>query len=329
MLDQVLGLFGIRPEIDLQIMSAGQSLAQITARACEGLDRALQETRPDGILVQGDTTTAFAGALIGHYHRLAIGHVEAGLRTGNKFAPFPEEMNRRMITQLADWHFAPTPHAAERLLAEQVDSQRVFVTGNPVIDALLITRDRLRQRPPELPPQLIDLEPNRPLVLVTGHRRESFGDGFENICRALRTTSEQFPEWLFVYPVHLNPNVQEPVHRWLGNCPGIVLLDPQPYEPFVWLLDRASVVLTDSGGVQEEAPALGKPVLVMRQTTERPEGVAAGNARLVGTDEASIRRHLAELLAHPEIRDAMSRVRNPYGDGTSARQIADLLAKLV
>lgn len=327
MLDQVFDLFGIRPDVDLGIMSPGQTLATITARACEGLDRVLREFAPEVVLVQGDTTTAFVGALVGHYHRTEIGHVEAGLRTGNKFAPFPEEMNRRLVTQLADWHFAPTEHARDLLLAERVEPQRVRVTGNTVIDALLLTRDRVRASRPNVPAGVGELGGSRPLVLVTGHRRESFGAGFENICRAIRTASERYPDWDFVYPVHLNPQVQEPVHRILGSSPRVRLVEPLAYEPFVWLLDRATIVLTDSGGVQEEAPSLGKPVLVMRETTERPEGVAAGNARLVGTSEASIFGQLAELIEQPAKRQAMASVRNPYGDGTAARQIVDFLAQ--
>jgi UDP-N-acetylglucosamine 2-epimerase (non-hydrolysing) len=327
MLDQVLNLFGIRPDWDLGIMSAGQSLAQVTARACEGLDQVMREYQPEVVLVQGDTTTAFVGALVAHYHRAEVGHVEAGLRTGNKFAPFPEEMNRRLVTQLGDWHFAPTEHSRDLLLREHVEADRILVSGNTVIDALLLTRDRVRAQRPDLPGDLHQLGEKRPFVLVTGHRRESFGEGFESICRAIRRASEQFPEWDFVYPVHLNPNVQEPVKRILGEVPRVKLVDPLAYEPFVWLLDRSTIVLTDSGGVQEEAPSLGKPVLVMRETTERPEGVAAGNARLVGTGEESIYRNLVELIARPEARTAMASVRNPYGDGTAARQIVDFLAQ--
>jgi UDP-N-acetylglucosamine 2-epimerase (non-hydrolysing) len=327
MLDQVFGLFGIRPDVDLGIMSPGQTLATVTARACEGLDRVLREFEPETVLVQGDTTTAFVGALVGHYHRVEIGHVEAGLRTGNKFAPFPEEMNRRLVTQLADWHFAPTQHSRDLLLAERVEPDRVLVTGNTVIDALLLTRNRVRANRPELPESLTAVGSSRPLVLITGHRRESFGEGFENICRAIRAASERYPDWDFVYPVHLNPQVQEPVQRILGAAPRVQLVEPLAYEPFVWLLDRATIVLTDSGGVQEEAPSLGKPVLVMRETTERPEGVTAGNARLVGTSEESIFRNLSELIEYAESREAMASVRNPYGEGTAARQIVDFLAQ--
>ncbi len=321
MLDQVFRLFEIQPDIDLGIMTPGQSLATVTARACEGLDRVMSEFRPELVLVQGDTTTAFVGALVAHYHRAEIGHVEAGLRTGNKFAPFPEEMNRRLVTQLADWHFAPTEHARDLLLGEHVPSERVLVSGNTVIDALLWVRDRVRANRPALPGELEELDPQRPMVLVTGHRRESFGEGFENICRAIRRASEQHPDWVFVYPVHLNPQVQQPVRRILGGIPGVKLVEPLSYEPFVWLLDRSEIVLTDSGGVQEEAPSLGKPVLVMRETTERPEGVAAGNARLVGTGEEAVLQALIELIEHPGKRVAMASVRNPYGDGAAARQI--------
>ena len=328
MLDQVLQVFQVIPQYDLNIMSPGQSLAQITARATSGLDEVFEDFKPDIALVQGDTTTAMVGALLAHYHRVDIGHVEAGLRTGNKFAPFPEEMNRRLIGQMADFHFPPTRHSEQVLLREGIPPDRVHCVGNTVIDALLWTRDRVRSRTPELPDGLLEkIEASRGMwVLVTGHRRESFGAGFENICQSIRDVADQCPHAHFVYPVHLNPNVREPVNRILGEHSRIQLVEPLGYEPFVWLMDQATIVLTDSGGVQEEAPSLGKPVLVMRDTTERPEGVDAGNARLVGTDPEAIRAACLELLNSEPARQAMMQVNNPYGDGTACRQIADVLA---
>ncbi len=326
MVDQALHAFDLKADFDLNIMSPGQTLAEVTARAVSGLDGVLRTAKPNIVLVQGDTTTAFCGALAAAYHQITVGHVEAGLRTGDKRHPFPEEINRTLITKLADWHFPPTEHSAEVLRREGIDPARIRVTGNTVIDALLWTRDQVRADKPVLPPEVEQLTANGPMVLVTGHRRESFGDGFENICRAIRDVADARPEATFVYPVHLNPNVRDPVFRILGNHPRVKLIEPLSYRPFVWLMDRATIVLTDSGGVQEEAPALGKPVLVMRQTTERPEGIAAGNALLVGTDHATISENLLRLLSNPAECQAMSLIRNPYGDGTAARQIVDVLS---
>jgi UDP-N-acetylglucosamine 2-epimerase (non-hydrolysing) len=325
MLDQVFSAFGIVPDHDLNLMSLGQSLAQITARAVEGLDRVVATEKPDVVLVQGDTTTALCGALAAYYQKRKVGHVEAGLRTGNKFAPFPEEINRRLVAPLTDYHFAPTEHARTTLLAEGIPGSTVFVTGNTVIDALLWVRERVRQAPPALPAGLAEALDGRQMVLVTGHRRESFGEGFESICGAIREIADAYSDVVFIYPVHLNPNVQEPVNRILGAHPRVRLIEPQSYLPFVWLMDRATVVLTDSGGVQEEAPSLGKPVLVMRETTERPEGITAGNARLVGVRKETIVEELSRLLTDPQARAAMSAVRNPYGDGRAAERIAEIL----
>jgi UDP-N-acetylglucosamine 2-epimerase (non-hydrolysing) len=325
MLDQVLSVFGIVPDHDLDLMSHAQSLAQITARAVEGLNQIIARENPDVVLVQGDTTTAFCGALAAYYQKKKVGHVEAGLRTGNKFAPFPEEINRRLVGALTDYHFAPTDHARAALLAEGVLSSSVFVTGNTVIDALLWVRERVHREAPDLPAGLAEAIDGNQVILVTGHRRESFGDGFENICGAIREVADASPNVLFIYPVHLNPNVQEPVNRILGGHARIRLIEPQPYLPFVWLMDRATIVLTDSGGVQEEAPSLGKPVLVMRETTERPEGIAAGNARLVGVQKGKIVGELLRLLNHPEERMAMAAARNPYGDGHAAGRIVEAL----
>lgn len=328
MLDQVLTVFGIKPDHDLDIMSPGQTLAQVTARAMSGLDTVLADVKPDMAIVQGDTTTAFCGALAAHYHQVAIGHVEAGLRTGNKFSPFPEEMNRRMIGRLADQHFAPTSHARDVLLGEGIDADCVHLTGNTVIDALLWVRQRVSGSTPRELAVLQDSLNGNPVVLVTGHRRESFGDGFENICRAIREVADEHSAVHIVYPVHLNPNVREPVNRLLAGHPRIHLIEPLTYEPFVWLMDRATIVLTDSGGVQEEAPSLGKPVLVMRETTERPEGIDAGNAKLVGTCRQTIVSELGQLLTDESARKAMAGIANPYGDGTASRQICDVIARI-
>jgi UDP-N-acetylglucosamine 2-epimerase (non-hydrolysing) len=327
MLDQVLALFGIAPDYDLNIMSSGQTLAQVTARAMEGLDGVVSREKPDVILVQGDTTTALCGALTGYYHQIKVGHVEAGLRTGNKYAPFPEEINRCLIGRIADLHFAPTEQARKTLLNEDVADASVFVTGNTVIDALLWVRARVRTATPELPKGLSEAITGKQIILVTGHRRESFGDGFDNICRAIREIAECFADVAFVYPVHLNPNVREPVNRILGGHPRIHLIEPLSYAPFVWLMDRTTIILTDSGGVQEEAPSLGKPVLVMREITERPEGIEAGNSKLVGIRKNSIVNGLADLLEHPEKREEMAKISNPYGDGKASEKIVNILAR--
>jgi UDP-N-acetylglucosamine 2-epimerase (non-hydrolysing) len=329
MLDQAMAVFEIKADHDLDVMLPDQNLAQLTARAVEGLDEVIAVERPDLVLVQGDTTTAFCGALAAFYHRVRVGHVEAGLRTNDKYAPFPEEVNRTLIGHVADYHFSPTERAKEALLREGVNASSVFVTGNTVIDALLWVRERVRQKPPTLPPGLVEALDGRRVILVTAHRRESFGEGFEHICQAILEVADRFPDVAFVYPVHCNPSVREPVRRLLGGHPRIVLVEPLAYEPFVWLMNRSLLVLTDSGGVQEEAPSLGKPVLVMREVTERPEGVAAGNARLVGVQRERIVAALTRLLCEPGERESMATPHNPYGDGKSARRIVDLLARLL
>ena len=328
MLDQALQIFGVVPDHDLNIMKPGQTLAQVTARAITGLDQVIEEVQPDVILVQGDTTSALCGAIAGHYRHVIIGHVEAGLRTGNKYAPFPEEMNRRLIGRMADQHFAPTEHSRDVLLKEDIPNDTVHLVGNTVIDALLWVRDRVMKNTPELPEGLADTISDKEMVLITGHRRESFGGGFEDMCQAIRDVADRQENVEFVYPVHLNPRVREPVNRILGEHPRIHLIEPMTYEPFVWLMNRATVILTDSGGVQEEAPSLGKPVLVMRDTTERPEGIEAGNARLVGVDRQKITDQLTLLLTDASEREKMASINNPYGDGTSAKQIGDVLAKI-
>ena len=326
MLDQVLELFEVRPNYDLNIMTAHQRLANITVRIIGALDEVLSKEKPEVVLVQGDTTTSFCGALAAYYHQIKIGHVEAGLRTGNKYAPFPEEINRSLVSRLADYHFAPTEHARDILLKEGISPASVFVTGNTVIDALLWVRDRSRQTPPDLPEGLKKDIAGYRLVLVTGHRRESFGEGFQNICGAIRQMAEEYKEVVFIYPVHLNPNVRQPVYAILGDLPNVRLIEPLAYAAFVWLMDQSEIVLTDSGGVQEEAPSLGKPVLVMREETERPEGIQAGNAILVGTRQKRIVQELERLLNHPEERLSMTKVSNPYGDGKAATRIVDILA---
>jgi UDP-N-acetylglucosamine 2-epimerase (non-hydrolysing) len=326
MLDQVLAVFGVRPDADLNLMTPGQALPELTARAVTALSRHLQAARPDRVLVQGDTTTTFCAALAAYYLRIPVAHVEAGLRTGDRYAPFPEEINRRLTTHLADLHFAPTEAARDHLLREGIPAGSVHVTGNTVIDALLWVRAKIRRTPPELPAGLAAALDGKRLVLVTGHRRESFGRPFEAICRAIADVAARFPDVAVVYPVHLNPNVQEPVRRILGGAERVHLVEPLPYEPFVALLDRAYLVLTDSGGVQEEAPSLGKPVLVMREVTERPEGIAAGCAELAGVTREGIVDSVTRLLTDAALYQRMSQAQNPYGDGQAALRIADLLS---
>jgi UDP-N-acetylglucosamine 2-epimerase (non-hydrolysing) len=327
MLDQVLQLFAIRPDVDLDLMRPGQDLTEITANVLTGLRSVLHDLRPDLVLVHGDTTTTCAASLAAYYQRIPVGHVEAGLRTGNIYAPWPEEMNRRLTGRIAEWHFAPTEGARANLLREGVDADRITVTGNTVIDALLDVVRRLREDPglrARMEGQFAFLDSARRLILVTGHRRENFGDGFERICQSLATLAER-ADVQIVYPVHLNPNVQEPVRRLLGGKGNVHLIEPLDYLPFVALMDRADILITDSGGVQEEAPSLGKPVLVMRETTERPEAVEAGTVRLVGTDVTAIVREATRLLDDRSAYEAMSRAHNPYGDGLAAQRVLDFI----
>ncbi len=323
MLDQVLRLFDLVPEHDLGLMQENQSLAGLTAAAVDALDPVLREESPDWVLVQGDTTTVMAASLVAFYHRIRVGHVEAGLRTDDKYQPFPEEINRRVTSVVADLHFAPTAHARENLLREGVPDATIHVTGNTVIDALHLAAAMPFEwaRSP-----LAGLPEGARLVLVTAHRRENFGEPLERICRALKALATRFtPQVHFVYPVHLNPNVDEPVRAMLGTTPGVTLLPPLDYLPMVNLLKRSELVLTDSGGVQEEAPGLGKPVLVMREVTERPEGIAAGTVRLVGTDQAAIEREVSILLTDRQAYAAMAHAVNPYGDGHAAERIVGAL----
>ena len=323
MLDQVLAAFGVTPDRDLDVMQPAQRLAQTTARILSALEPVLDAEAPDMVLVQGDTTTTLCGALAGFYHRIPVGHVEAGLRTGDMAQPFPEEMNRVVSTRLAAVHFPPTRRAAEMLAAEGVARERIVLTGNTGIDAVLHVRDALDAGTMQAP-SWPWLDPAKKLVVVTAHRRESFGAGFERICLALSRLARR-ADVQVVYPVHRNPNVMDPVQRLLGGAPNVVLLEPLGYVPFVDLMRRACLLLTDSGGIQEEGPSLGKPVLVMREKTERPEAVEAGTVRLVGTDEDAIVGEASRLLDDAGERERMSRVHNPYGDGHASRRIADAL----
>jgi UDP-N-acetylglucosamine 2-epimerase (non-hydrolysing) len=329
MLDQVLELFGIVPDEDLDVMQPGQTLAGLTAKILAGMTDVIARHAPDIVLVHGDTTTTFATSLAAFYNRTPIGHVEAGLRTGNLYSPWPEEANRKLTGVLTALHFAPTERSRDNLLAEGVPEAGIQVTGNTVIDALLAVVEKIRDQP-ELDHALASrfpfLDPGKRLVLVTGHRRENFGSGFEQICQALKAIAER-GDTQVVYPVHLNPNVQEPVNRVLSGQSSVHLIEPQDYLPFVYLMSRAHLIVTDSGGVQEEAPALGKPVLVMRDTTERPEAVDAGTVVLVGTDSARIVEEVSRLLDDSEAYERMSHAHNPYGDGKAATRIVDTVVR--
>lgn len=327
-LDQVLELVGMKPDIDLQLMRERPTLTDITVDVMQRVGEVLGEVRPDRVLVQGDTTTTMATTIAAFYRHIPVGHIEAGLRTNTILSPWPEEANRRIVSVIADMHFAPTTTARDNLLRENVPAAAVLTTGNTVIDALQSVRDRLRARP-DLPlpnhPRLAELmESGRRLILMTAHRRENWGAGIDAICRAALRLADRGDVFVAL-PVHPNPNVRDPIRAALGTHPAICLLDPLGYAEFVVMLDRAHLVLTDSGGVQEEAPALGKPVLVLRDTTERPEGIAAGCARLVGADTDAIVTEAARLLDDPAAYAAMSQVSNPYGDGTAARQIVDAI----
>ena len=323
MLDQILDTFGVTPDYDLNLMQPGQTLSSLTARILSALEPVLAKERPDLVLVQGDTTTTLAAALAAFYHGIEVGHVEAGLRTGDMAQPFPEEMNRVLTSRLATLHFPPTPRAAASLLQEGVSQDRIVVTGNTGIDAVLQVRDWLDSGSLTAPAWPW-LDPSRKLVLVTSHRRENFGPGFRSAMRALARLAER-PDVQLVYPVHRNPNVLGPAHEILGGCPNVVLLEPLAYVPFVDLMRRSYLIITDSGGVQEEAPSLGKPVLVLREKTERPEAVDAGTVILVGTDEASILREAATLLEDTSEYTRMTRVHNPYGEGHACDAIASAL----
>jgi UDP-N-acetylglucosamine 2-epimerase (non-hydrolysing) len=333
MLDQVLDIFEIIPDYDLDIMKPGQDLFDITCNVLQGVKQVLVKEQPDLVLVHGDTTTTLAAALAAYYCKVRVGHVEAGLRTHDKFAPFPEEINRTITGVLTDLHFVPTAMARQNLLEERIPAESIFITGNTVIDALLSVVVRLENNP-ELRTQFDQrfgfLDPAKRLILVTGHRRENFGDGFENICQALVDIATAYSDSEILYPVHLNPNVQEPVQRIMGGSglKNIHLIEPVDYLPFVYLMNRSYLIITDSGGVQEEAPSLGKPVLVMRETTERPEAVESGTVKLVGTKRESIIAAAEMLLDDQDVYRQMSTAHNPYGDGKAAERIADIIGRI-
>lgn len=337
MLDQVLELFDIKPDYDLNIMKPNQTLFELTSNVLLNIQPVLEKEKPDIILVQGDTTTVFVASLAAFYLKIKIGHVEAGLRTFNKYSPFPEEINRKITTCMADLHFAPTQTSKDNLLKENTPEKDIFITGNTVIDALFLTVEKLKNDEKnntfsekvkginELI-QKINPDSNKKVILLTGHRRENFGQGFENICYGVKEIASN-DNVEVIYPVHLNPNVREPVMRIIGNIPNIHLIEPLDYEPFVYLMSKSDIILTDSGGVQEEAPSLGKPVLVMRDTTERPEAVTAGTVKLVGTDKDLLVEETSKLLSNQDAYDSMSRAHNPYGDGKASQRIIDALLK--
>ena len=330
MLDQVLDLFEIKPDYDLNIMKAGQTLNDVTTSILVGLKPILEDYKPDVILVHGDTATTFAASLAAYYLKIKIGHVEAGLRTGNIYSPWPEEANRKLTGAIANYHFAPTKGSKLNLLKEGIQESEITVTGNTVIDALFWVRKKLKKDSSLLKSLSANydyLDVNKKLILVTGHRRESFGSGFEKICEALRQIATNNPDVQVLYPVHLNPNVQEPVNRLLNDLNNVFLIEPQNYLPFCYLMDRASIILTDSGGIQEEAPSIGKPVLVMRETTERPEAVDAGTVRLVGTNVNLIVNQVDLLLKSTDEYQKMSKAHNPYGDGFACGRILEFLLK--
>lgn len=327
MLDQVLELFEIQPEFDLDIMKSGQSLNEVTSRILLGLKPILELFQPDIVLVHGDTATTLSASLAAYYQQIAVGHVEAGLRTQNIYSPWPEEGNRKLTGALAALHFTPTRTSVDNLKQENI-IDGVHITGNTVVDALLLVKDKL-ENDSELSRQLDAkfslIDPRKKMILVTGHRRESFGGGFENICQALKDIAINNPDCQIVYPVHLNPNVQEPVNRLISDVDNIHLIEPQEYLSFIYLMNRSHIILTDSGGIQEEAPSLGKPVLVMRNTTERPEAVSAGTVKLVGTDKDVIIREVETLLHDRDAYLTMSRAHNPYGDGQACARIVDII----
>ncbi|KQB09459.1 UDP-N-acetylglucosamine 2-epimerase (non-hydrolyzing) [Vibrio metoecus] len=328
MLDQVLQLFDIKPDYDLNIMTTGQTLSSITARILLELKNVLDDFKPDIVLVHGDTATAFSASLAAYYEQIKVGHIEAGLRTNDIYSPWPEEANRRLIGVLAKYHFTPTESSRDNLLREGYSENDIFVTGNTVVDALLLIKDKIDRDihlQAMLKAQFPYLNQDKKLILVTGHRRESFGAGFERICTALAQIANIYSDCQIIYPLHLNPNVREPVKRVLSDIENIILIEPQQYLPFIYLMTRAHIILTDSGGIQEEAPSLGKPVLVMRETTERPEAVAAGTVKLVGTDVDLIIASVCELLKDETKYQEMSFAHNPYGDGLASKRIVQQL----
>lgn len=328
MLDSVLELFSIRPDYDLDIMSPNQDLFLITEKIISGLKNVYGDFKPDYVLVHGDTTTTFAASLAAFYMQIPVGHIEAGLRTGNNHSPWPEEVNRKLTGTLATLHFAPTKKAKENLLSENIPKDNIIVTGNTIIDTLMMIKNKFLSDPFLAEKEKAKhsyLRENSRLILITGHRRENFGNGLDNICNAINVLAREFPDVDFVYPVHLNPSVKEPVHRLLDGLDNVHLILPQDYLPFIYLLMRSHIVLTDSGGIQEEAPSLGKPVLLMRDTTERPEAVESGTVKLVGTNCHQIVENIKTLLRDETQYNLMSHAHNPYGDGTASEQIIDFL----
>ena len=328
MLDQVLSLFDIKPDYDLNIMKSGQSLTEASSRMLKALEPVLKDCQPDLILVHGDTSTTLCGALAAFYQQIPVGHVEAGLRTYNIYSPWPEEANRRLTGIITKLHFAPTQTSAQHLYDEHINPAEVFVTGNTVIDALLYVKKTIKEDKSlrkSMEQHFDNLDFTKKRILITGHRRENFGEGLEAICLAIKNLAEKYPDCEFVYPVHLNPNVREPVKRLLGNHDNIKLIEPQEYLPFVYLMSNSYLILTDSGGIQEEAPSLGLPVLVMRETTERPEAVEAGTVKLVGTHVPTIIAEVSALLDNEAIYEKMSMAHNPYGDGKAAKIIVDTI----
>ena len=329
MLDQVLDSFSIKADFDLDIMTSGQSLAYVASEALRGIERILRETAPDIVLVQGDTITTFAASLAAYYQRIPVGHIEAGLRTNDKYQPFPEEINRVLASRIADLHFAPTPKAQRNLLEEGIEPSTVFLTGNTIVDSVLLIKDEIEKNEffPELPSEFFD--EGRKLVMVTAHRRENFGMKMRNICRALLKLAELHSETIFLFPVHPNPEVGETVRSMIGGVPNIHLVSPLDYRSFVYAMDKAHLILTDSGGVQEEAPSLGKPVLVMRNVSERPEGVEAGVAKLIGTNEGNIVSAVDQLLSDPREYRKMKRKMNLYGDAGASGRIVSIVCDML
>ena len=328
MLDQVLDFFEITPHYDLDLMKPGQNLYLLTATIIESLKPILEEFEPDFVFVHGDTTTTMAGSIASFYSGAKVCHVEAGLRTNNKLSPFPEEINRQITGRICDYHFAPTQTSKKNLLIENISEESILVTGNTVIDALLKSVEKINENPSKLILDLSQKIGNKEVVLVTGHRRENHGVGFERICKALKTIAQDDKERLIIYPVHLNPKVQEPVNRILSEVSNVILINPLAYQDFIWLMNRSKIIITDSGGVQEEAPSLGKPVLVMRDTTERPEAVDSGTVLLVGTNEDLIVSESLSLLNDKKKFDKMSQKHNPYGDGTACKKIVNYMINL-
>lgn len=329
MVDQALSVFDIIPDFDLDIMSTNQTLCSTSARVISGIEEVILDVEPDVVLVQGDTTTAFCGALAGFYTKTKVGHVEAGLRTGDRFSPYPEEVNRSLISRIADFHFAPTESSAKNLIRERISEDEILVSGNTVIDSLLLTRQLTRAKSFTPTSSLEDIDQSKKVVLVTGHRRENIGEPVREICKAIKYLANHRDDVQLVYPVHLNPNIQKPVSDELSGVANVLLIDPLGYQDFVWLLDQCEIVMTDSGGIQEEAPSFGKPVLVMRETTERPEGIESGNAMLVGHDSSVIVSAVEQLLDSPVEYKSMTEKANPYGNGDSSKKIVEfIIAKL-